>query len=448
MQKKDINARFAEWLCNPVEAMDFEAKQWLDLANAEHQGLIAKALIALENHGGGYLVFGFAHDSEKKLTPDPNRPTSLKSYSTDGINAIVRKRAEPSFHVEVTIHDHPDTGDSYPIVRVTGASRVPVRSCSATEGKALVNNVYYVRAPGPESRGPENASEWTTLLQRALLNQRDDILAVLRTFLPALSGVAPSSTEHPAILDAFASSAFDRWLRLNAKLPIDAPARNKRGYYAFSAHIVGKLKGLSQKEILGANDRARRYTGWPVFIAIYRDDMAPHPIGDRIEVWLGKDGQTDVAHADFWQIDTSGNFILIRGFQEDAAGELGRSDIAPGTILEVTLPVWRVGEFLLRVAELGEYFCEDEPKVEVRCLWFGLEGRALRCNNFRWDVPTYTCNDASIESTGEFSVAAIRDLLPEVVKTLTLPLYNAFEFYRPTDPFFKEELKNLTGRSF
>ena len=102
----------------------------------------------------------------------------------------------------------------------------------------------------------------------------------------------------------------------------------------------------------------------------------------------------------------------------------------------------------LAVAALGNDHAVPVVDALASTVSDGLEGRALRCNNFRWDVPTYTCNDASIESTGEFSVAAIRDLLPEVVKTLTLPLYNAFEFYRPTDPFFKEELKNLTGRSF
>jgi hypothetical protein len=130
MLNKDINSRFEDWLISPRETLDFEVKRWLDMTDVECQGLVAKALIALENHGGGFLLFGYLENEEKVLIPDAKRPESLEPYLTDALNAILKKRAEPVFHVETTVQKHPETGEEFPLVRVAGRSKVPVRSDS------------------------------------------------------------------------------------------------------------------------------------------------------------------------------------------------------------------------------------------------------------------------------------------------------------------------------
>ena len=53
---RDINSQFEDWLISPMETLDIEAKDWLDMDAVESKGTIAKTLIALENHGGGFLV--------------------------------------------------------------------------------------------------------------------------------------------------------------------------------------------------------------------------------------------------------------------------------------------------------------------------------------------------------------------------------------------------------
>ncbi len=208
MLNRDINSRFEDWLLSPSETLDFEVKQWLDMTDVESQGIVAKALIALANHGGGFLLFGYKEDATKKLVPDPDRPVSMKPYLTDAINAILKKRAEPTFHVEVTLQRHPVTQEEYPLVRVPGGSKVPVRSDSATPAGSLKQYVYYVRAPGPESRGPQNAAEWDALLRRALLNQRDEIVSLLRTFSMAAPDVSISiPSNEQEILHSFVEAS-------------------------------------------------------------------------------------------------------------------------------------------------------------------------------------------------------------------------------------------------
>ena len=447
MLNKDINSRFEDWLLNPIEGLDFEVKQWLDMTDPEAQGLVAKALIALENHGGGFLLFGYMEDAQKKLIPDPNRPTSLEPYLGDALNAIVKRRAEPSFHVEVTLQKHPATGDEYPLVRVRGTSRVPVRSDSATSGGTLKQHVYYVRAPGPESRGPLDASEWDALLRRAVLNQREEIVRVLRSILPSAGGVAllaASSVDDE--LNKFADTARIRWKSLNVSLPEDHPARIKLGHFDFAAHIIGTSKGTNAAEIRAANEQARKYTGWPAFVTMYDADTKPKMVDDCIEAWVANVRFPDVGHADFWRIRPDGYFFQLRGYQEDST-DRQRGFTSPGKSFEATLPIWRLGEFLLRVSELGAVMYEEGFEVLVKCEWTGLTGRQLFVHNHRRWVGSGKSEQDVARTSGRFP-GAVRDVLPEIVKALTMPLYEKFDFTQIDDSVYSEELAEMSKNKF
>lgn len=444
MLNRDINSRFEDWLLSPNETLDFEVKQWLDLSDNEAQGLVAKALIALENHGGGFLLFGYSEDSNKKLVPDTNRPASLEPYLTDAINTIVKKRAEPTFSVEVTLQRHPETGLEYPLVRVPGRSKVPVRSDSATPGGALKQHVYYIRAPGPESRGPLTAAEWDGLLRRAVANQREEIVGLLRSILPSGSdfGIAPQASDLDR-LNEFVAAAVARWSSLNESLPKDHPARITHGHYHFAARLIGTPSNSTAQSILQANSSARRYTGWPAFVALHQEKTRPKLVDGCIEAWLADANYPDVGHADFWRIDPNGNFFLLRGYQEDSL-DPNKGFGAAGTLFEATLPIWRLGEFLLRVVEVGTTTYEQDFEVAVSCEWHGLKGRKLFVHNMRrFLAGTSQTSQNDIRTTGQFAVSAIRDLLPDVVKALTLSLYEHFDFFTPPDPMYKEELGEM-----
>lgn len=419
------------------------------MTDAESHGIVAKALIALENHGGGFLLFGYKEDAAKKLVPDPAHPASMKPYLTDAMNAILKKRAEPSFHVEVTLQLHPLTKEEYPLVRVTGRSKVPVRSDSATSAGSLKQYVYYVRAPGPESRGPLNAAEWDALLRRALLNQREEIIGLLRTLLPSVSDLlitTPTNEQH--VLHAFAEVCADRWKSLNDALPADHPSKITLGHFSFVARILGTAKGLTAREIIDANQSARRYTGWPVFVTLHQEQTKPKLVDGCIEAWLAHINYPDVGHADFWRIDPKGNFFLLRGYQEDSLDpEKGFGK--PGTLFEATLPVWRLGEFLLRVADLAELMYEPGFEVIVECEWNGLASRHLFVHNMRRYVPDgYATAENAINTRGKFAQQVVRELLPDTVKSLTHSMYEHFDFFAPPDSFYSEEIADMTKNRY
>ncbi|MDM0068357.1 hypothetical protein [Variovorax sp. J31P207] len=448
MLNKDINSRFEDWLLNPHETLDFEVKRWLDLTDPEAQGLVAKALIALENHGGGFLLFGYLEDADKRLVPDPARPLSLESYLTDAINAIVKKRAEPSFHVETTLQAHPETGEHYPLVRVSGRSRVPVRADSSTPNGTLKQHVYYVRAPGPESRAPVTAAEWDFLIRRAVMNQREEIVAVLRAFVPQPGELAYAVTPEDKKLADFILASRQEWERLNASLPADHAARIEHGNFEFASRLIGGPKEVEFKTVLTSIEGARRYTGWPMFVALHQEATRPQVINDGLQAWLAEATYPDVGHADFWRIDRDGNFFVLRGLQEDSV-DTHKGMGNPGKLFEATLPIWRLGEYLLRVVELGEKVIEGgEFDVLVRCRWTGLKGRALFVHNNRRYIPAYKSADDTVETTGQFPKQVIRDRFADVIKALTAPLYERFELFQPPDEMYSEELGQMTKGNF
>lgn len=447
MLNKDINARFEDWLLSPAESLDFEVKGWLDMEDTESQGLVAKALIALENHGGGFLLFGYTENAEKKLVAHGPRPTSLKPYLTDALNAIVKKRAEPSFHVEVSLQKHPESGEEYPLVRVPGTSKVPVRSDSATAGGSLKQHVYYIRASGPESRGPVDGSEWDALLRRAVLNQREEIVSVLRAYLPSAGGIALlQAAPDQETLKQFAGAATARWKALNESLPKDHPALIKLGHFSFAARVLGKAKGLTAAKVLALNEGAKKYTGWPTFVTLHQEATKPKLVDDCIEAWLAHTKYPDVGHADFWRIHPDGLFFLLRGYQEDAL-DYARGTTPPGTFFEATLPIWRVGECLLRVSELAAAMIEGDFEILVQCEWTGLTGRQLYVHNARRYLGSGKAAQDTVRTNGRFP-SSVRDVLPEAVRSLTAPLYERFDFTEIPDFVYVEELNDMTKGKF
>ena len=173
-----IARNLADLLLSPRETLDVELKEWLDIvANQDHRAVLAKALIALANHGGGFVVVGFADQG----IPAPNRPTNLTAYTPDTVNSIVMAYAEPAFHCDVSYVAAPD-GQQYPIITVPGGHHVPIKARrDGPNGQTVRNNSYYIRRPGPQSENPQNGAEWDALIRRCIANGREQLLDQMRT---------------------------------------------------------------------------------------------------------------------------------------------------------------------------------------------------------------------------------------------------------------------------
>jgi hypothetical protein len=439
--------RLADLLLDPHETPEIELKGWLDIVgNNDHKAVLAKSLIALANHGGGFVILGF-EDSEQGVMPAANRPANLAAYTPDTINAIAITYAEPSFHCDISIVSGP-TGLTYPIISVPGGHRVPIKAKrDGPNGQIVRQNSYYIRRPGPQSEPPQNAAEWDALIRRCVTNAKDDLLNQIRGVLSGVAGIETPANE----LDLTArwlESSVARWKEVTKNLPANNSARFPNGYFAIAYRLIGTLQERRGRSLLDAIGRATiRHTGWPEFWVPTRQGIQPYIEHGNVECWTARNGADHgTAHSDFWRISPEGQHFLIRGHQEDDAQERG---IPPRTVFDIALPTWRVGEALLHASNMAAEFGAPQAQVVMMVEWTGLANRRLtHLEGRRIISDNYIAQQNQFCSDLEVQADQISGALPELVGELIVPLYELFNFFALPAQLITEELTRMRANRF
>ena len=203
MPPEITHERLTDLLVDPRETLDFEIKNWLDLQGSnEDKAKFAKAVLAIANHGGGFVALGL-EEKDGRIVAAGGGPGTLDGYCQDLINGIVQNYCDPPFHCAVHIVPNSE-GVLFPIVVVPGGHCVPVRARRAGPHEKIVeNNAIYIRKPGPRSETPQSAQEWDILLSRCLRNRRDELLDHIRDLITgAVHQIEqPTETARPGWLD-------------------------------------------------------------------------------------------------------------------------------------------------------------------------------------------------------------------------------------------------------
>lgn len=248
--------------------------------------------------------------------------------------------------------------------------------------------------------------------------------------------VKPGRTDS---LQSFVHDARRRWDELVANLPDDHASRQPHGHseQAWSIDAIEQLPTLARlRDLLG---QAPKTSGWTPFWVPTKASIKPSIREGLVECWLGKPDTDrlfdDAAHSDFWQVAPDARAYLQRGYQEDG------NDFEPGTVFDLTLPIWRTGEVLLHAAWLARQLgAEADAEIRFVGRYTGLAGREL----LAWAKPLlrlalnerHRARSASVELGGVTTVALIEENLALVVETLLRPLYERFDgFEAPTDLF-------------
>jgi transcriptional regulator with XRE-family HTH domain len=453
-QERDEELRLRDLLDYPREDLDREIKDWLDMDDGVVRADLAIELLALANHGGGYLVFGFS-EADDGYSGSGQCPFDLARYSQDSLNGVVARYAEPTFHLRVE-HLNSTLSNPHVVVVVPGGHPVPIRSKrDGPQGSRMSQNVIYVRRPGPQSAPPQTAQDWEGLFERCFRARRTELVAALRelsTVLGAenpeevlgLAGVAPREAD---ALTAWVKAGEDRLAALMAEhLADEEPSRYENGSWIVAYEVVPKqhppLALQDFIEIL--REVAGSETGWPPWWVPTREGITPYPYEGLVECWLVETHFADAAHSDFWRADPAGRMFLLRGYQEDST-----ESAEPGTQISLTLPTWRIGECLLHAERFARRLGEDDSSIHVLVRWRGLQGRLLTTLGTpdRFLSDNYRCHQDVVESTGTFAVETLADALPEAVRALVGPLYAAFNFFNPPGDFYAEELTKMRERS-
>ncbi len=450
------NQRLEDLLIDPRESLDFEIKNWLDLQGSnEDKATFAKAILAISNHGGGFIALGLRETDEGAVEAD-GRPAVLTQYGQDHINGIVQNYCDPPFHCAVHIVRGPG-GALFPIIVVPGGHRVPICARrSGPNGNTVVNNAIYVRKPGPRSETPQTAQEWDDLLGRCQRNRRDELLDLMRDLV---AGSVPQVEQmaQPSAFDTWVDESRVRWNDLVGQLPLEAGPRLQYGRYCFAYELVGQPLEISPAQFPGLlRQSAVRHTGWPPFWYPTRSGIEPYPIDGAVECWLGGDTELpienrDAAHSDFWRIRSEGMAFLLRGFQEDVTDDLlhGRMGYQPGTVFDVSLPIWRVGETLLHAHSLAQNLFDGPTTVKFTAKYEGLAGRTLvSLGGRRYLSEDRVARQDDITLLTHVEAQAIDTNLPEIVHPLLSPLYALFDFFDLPMRMVSDELGQMRANNF
>ena len=436
-------------LSEPREDLAVEYKTWPDLGQEKDKANLAKACIALANHGGGFLVLGFEEvgDSLSSVV----KPEGIGEITQDAINSIVRRYADPPFHCQLNLISHPETSVVHPVISAPSDQSVPViskRDCQGT----IQQHRCYVRKPGPISEEPKTAEEWRTLFRRCVQANREEMLSAIRSIVMGRAETEVPASSSIQEFEDFRTTSFERWKTITRDLDPDSPERFPNGYYEVSVHFVDAKPADNIAVLNQRLSQARRIklTGWTPFLEMVREGWRPYPLKGHIEAWTGRrtdeyNTPRDPQFADFWRASLKGQLYTIRGYTEDSLED--RRRVLPGSIIDVTLPVWRVGEILYFAARFHDEF-EDARAVLINCRFTGLAGRSITSLNFHRMTSSRPSLSDEVETGANITPQQLQENVVEVVYQLLSPIYEAFDFYTLSRTLVEEELNSLRGNRF
>ncbi len=434
-------------ITEPREDLAYEYKDWLDLTSKEHKATLAKAAIALANHGSGYIVIGFAEQGQT-LESRP-RPEEIPEITQDSVNAAIRRYVEPEFHCKMYNVPHPDTDVSHPVV-IIPSMPTPVMSRRDYQGE-IAQNSCYIRKPGPRSEEPRTSEEWRTLFNRCVRANRDEMLEAIRLIM---TGRVETQNAMPNALDDlrdYCTAAHGCWKELVAGEPAPSPARFPHGYYEMAFSLVGATPTNNLIELQDRLSVARqiKLSGWTPFLDMQVPGRNPSVHDDFVEAWLGRldhDGRRPRSSdlCDFWRASLDGKLYAIRGYLEDDERDNGPP---PGRVLHTTLPIWRIGEGLLFASRFTETF-EEVDQIAVYCRFTGLKDRCLavtRLNTLSY-MDYYTSSTDEVILTGQITQQQVQDNLAEFLHPLLQRLYEKFNFFRLSFDWVAKELQEMRNK--
>lgn len=430
-------------LAYPNETLSREYKSWLDISGKAGKATLAKAAIALANHGGGIIVLGMRENgADGSALGSQKRPEEIGRYSLDDINAAINRFADPELHCELSFANHPETEIEHAFVSVPSGETVPVMSKRGHDDVIAARRCY-IRKPGPRSQEPHNAEEWRTLLVRCVRDGRENMLDAIREIIQGHAGTAPSEEARNRLTD-FVTDAQKKWQELIEPLPEQDVARMPQGHYELAFEILDVPVAPNLVELLRRLDEAGqiRHTGWGPFVNLHRKHFEPYSFEGLIETWLGtlKEGRLlrTPAYCDFWRAHPDGRMFLQRGYIEDES-----KHVQPGTCIDITLPIRRVGEAMLHVARLARTF-GDNPTIVVRCHYTGIQNRFLTSiNHRRLMSDNHVCNDRDATIETQATATEIDDNLAEILHPMLLPFYERFSFFELSMQVVVEEIERL-----
>jgi hypothetical protein len=268
--------------------------------------------------------------------------------------------------------------------------------------------------------------------------------------LPQSQYQVSESEKHEDRLDNWVRDGKKRWDELlAADLDNENPSRYKYGHWIAAYQILGTLKPIESRDLRSLLTEAENhrigksgYTVWAVTDGGL-NEFDTYPYENLLECWMGKYPRISAADSHFWRVSPDGSLFLLRGYQEDSEPD----KIHPGTVLSVETQIRDVTEILLHAQRLSRLLMDESISVIFRFVWEGLNKRKLASELLVLGTmlrhSETACHQASVPSCLTVPVKEISSNLPGVVESITTPLYQSFNFYKPSLGLIRDVISQM-----
>ena len=453
-------------LQRPSEALQVELKTWLDPRDDDHIAKLIKAIFAIRNRNGGFIVIGF--DDETQLPDKFNLDISVeKLYQIDKIQWLVSRYASDSFQITVPLGNR--DGQRHPVIVVPDGVRVPVivkRDLYGNKSKNLLRkgDLYFrtLRSNGTPSSACITPSDYTDLLDICFENREADIGRFIRRHLSGIDNqvfadLLGVGSADPIQLNRDRAFALIEEGAKHAevaaqKRDVTTKLQKLQEYLTMRVGLVldpPKTDELPTREFLTKVFASNpQYTGWPIWHAnqgfIKKDDR-PYVSDDEawqaLIVLLDEDPWWN--NVDFMRFNPKGEFYLQRVMQDDF--RVGASKVMDGVLM-----IYRVAEVLavgLSIARNTGW--DSSSTAHFAFHWTGLNGRMLSswARPMQWDIGGNgkSHNNAAKAFVSVPLEAPHSALAPHVAKAVG-PLFVLFDGYVPPQNIIENCVRKMIER--
>ena len=450
---------------NPVEGLNVEIKTWLEPRVPKSISKIVKAILAIRNRNGGFLLIGF--DDRSLLPDEQDAPDDVRgAFHIDYIQGLVSRFSSDPFEVKISF---PRRGDrEYPVIEIPAGVRVPVAAKSdlIDQGNKLIHlgAVYFrtLGTNGTASTAVAQPSDWSEIVDICFNNREADIgqffrrqfsqrgVQSLRAFFEEFGTSTPSVT-----LGQRAEQLLqDGEARFKAAINSRSLNDTERSIVDCGMWSVAMVFDPPQVEKVPDRDFLNKftssnpnYTGWPVWIessSLGEERHRPKIVQKR---WESLVLLADFSHhLDFSTVDPKGEFYHCRALWDDLT-----SNVKRGAALDPSLAVIFVAEAIA----IGLSYARelDEQKKPRRLAfyfrWTKLKGRQL----FAWGnsgmvLPGNIANNDEATTSTELDGKVTQNAIAQFVDEATQDLFATFNGYRYPIQAIENICQRLIERKF
>jgi hypothetical protein len=448
---------------DPSEALQVEAKTWLDPRRDPDIAKLIKAIFALRNRNGGFLLIGFDNTTMCPDTYSFDEPVGTL-YHQDVIQGLVSRFANQPFEVAIRLVERAD--QAHPIIAVPEGVRVPAvvkRDLVGEGGKRLLSegDVYFrtLQSNGTASSARLSPADYPELLEICFENREADIGRFLRRHLPgvnveqaaALLGGQSIGGGGRDRANGVLESGAQRFASTIAERSSRAEVERTTEY--LTMHVGLALApphpdALPTQEFMNIVASSNpRYSGWPVWLdarGFREKDDRPYVADGAWQALIADLDGGWSPHLEFMRLDPRGEFYLRRVMQDDLAGK-----VQPGTALDVILMIYRVTEVLAVGISLARRLgWEDGDLAHFAFRWTGLRGRKLSSwvNSLRFIGGRGESHEAEARSYVAVPIDTPHLSLAPYVSTAVGPLFASFEGYTPSTELLETSVRKVIER--